>query len=59
MIRSGSILILFVVVVCVVNVVAVNEVSTEDATTEPKYLLDLLVILNIKSQIYMCLCLVV
>jgi len=41
-----------------VNMVAVNEVSAEDATTEPKHLLNPLVILDFKSQIYICLCLV-
>jgi len=44
--------------VCGVNIVAVNEVSAEDATTEPKHLLNPLVILDFKSQIYICLCLV-
>ena len=39
--------------------VAVNEVSAEDATTEPKHLLNPLVIYDFKSQIYIPLCLVV
>ena len=39
---------------CVVNMVAVNEVSAEDATTEPKHLLDPLIVLIYRIKIYIC-----